>query len=150
MAIKLESIQIHRWTGLSTDTKPTEAPIGSTFYEYDTGKLFITYDGASWALFSPPMGHNKTGISDGRKTVSAAAAEALASSTLAKVVIITAETDNTGVIVVGGSTVVALLATRRGTPLFAGDSIVLEIDNLADVYLDTTVSGDGVTYTYLT
>ncbi len=39
--------------GLSTDTKPTEAanspiPAGSTFYEYDTGILFITYDGTSW------------------------------------------------------------------------------------------------------
>lgn len=39
--------------GLSTDTKPTEAanspiPSGSTFYEYDTGILFITYDGTNW------------------------------------------------------------------------------------------------------
>jgi hypothetical protein len=27
--------------GLSTDTKPTDCPSGSTFYELDTGKGFI-------------------------------------------------------------------------------------------------------------
>lgn len=97
------------------------------------------------------VGHDKTGIGDGRETVdSAGTAQAIASSTAAKVVIITAETDNTGVIVVGGSTVVASLSTRRGTPLLAGDSVTLEIDNLADVYIDSTVTGDGVTFTYLT
>ena len=96
------------------------------------------------------VGHDKTAIGDGRKTVTAAGTrEALAASTPAKLVIITAETDNTGLVVVGGSTVVAALATRQGTPLNAGDSITLEIDNLADVYLDVTVSDDGVTYTYL-
>ena len=95
------------------------------------------------------VGHDSTGIGDGRKTVTTAGtAEALAVSTAAKAVIITAETDNTGYVVVGGSTVVAALATRRGTPLNAGDSVTLEIDNLADIYLDVTVSGDGVTYIY--
>ena len=95
------------------------------------------------------VGHDKTGIDDGRKTVTTAGtAETLAVSTAAKAVIITAETDNTGYVVVGGSTVVAALATRRGTPLNAGDTVALEIDNLADIYLDATVSGEGVTYTY--
>ena len=95
--------------------------------------------------------HNISAIGDGRQTVTTAGTRvALASSTAAKIVIITAETDNTGVIVVGGSTVVAALATRRGTPLLAGDSVTLEVDDLADVNLDSTVSGDGVTYTYLT
>jgi hypothetical protein len=42
--------------------------------------------------------------------------------------------------------VVAALATRTGVPLNAGDSIVLQIDNLADVGLDSMVSGDGVTF----
>ena len=91
------------------------------------------------------------GIGDGRKTVATAAtAEALvAASTPAKYVIITAESDNTGVIVVGGSTVVAALATRRGIPLAAGKSMAFAVDDLADVYLDTTVNGDGVTFLYL-
>jgi len=61
-------------------------------------------------------------------------------------VAITAETDNTGVITVGGSAVVGALATRKGVPLAVGDSVTLPINNLSDVYLDTTVNGDGVTY----
>ena len=91
-----------------------------------------------------------TTIADGRTTVTTAGTRvALASSTACKQVTITAETDNTGIIVVGGSTCVAALATRRGTPLFPGDTLSLDIDNLADVFLDSTVSTDGVTYTYL-
>lgn len=88
-------------------------------------------------------------IGTGRKTVAIAGTrEALAASTTSKSVSITAETDNTGIIVVGGSAVVAVLATRQGTPLNAGDSISIDIDNLSKVNLDTTVNGDGVTYTY--
>ena len=95
------------------------------------------------------IGHDITTIGDGRKTVATAGTrEALAVSTPCKKVDITAETDNTGIIVVGGSTVVAALATRRGIPLYAGDTYSFEIDNLADIYIDTTVSGDGCTYTY--
>jgi len=96
-------------------------------------------------------GHDITGIANNRKVVTTAAtAVALAASTAAKYVVITAETDNTGVIVVGGSGVVAALATRQGTPLNPGASMGIPIDNLADVYIDSTVSGDGVTFTYLT
>lgn len=92
-----------------------------------------------------------TGIADGRTTVTTAGTRvALASSTTCKQVVITAETDNTGYVVVGGSTCVAALATRRGIPLSSGDSVALEIDNLADIYIDSTVNGDGVTYAYFT
>lgn len=91
-------------------------------------------------------------ITDGRKVVAAAAtAEALSSTRLGvSYIIITAETNNTGVVAVGASTVVAAEATRLGIPLNAGDSLSLGAVNLADVYLDVTVSGDGVTYLYLT
>lgn len=89
-------------------------------------------------------------IGDNRKVVaSAGTAEALAASTACKSVVITAETDNTGTISVGGSTVVAALGTRRGTPLGAGESVAIDIDNLSKVFIDATVTGDGVTYTYL-
>lgn len=91
-----------------------------------------------------------TAIGDGRKTVTAAGtAETLASSTACKSVVITALSTNTGTVVVGGSTVVASLSTRRGTPLLASESIVLDVDNLSKVYLDVTVSGEGVVYTYI-
>ncbi|WP_373078607.1 hypothetical protein [Zhongshania sp.] len=93
-----------------------------------------------------------TGISEGRKVVAAAGtAEALVpASTPCKHVIIAAETNNTGVIAVGGTGVVAAEATREGIPLSAGDPpLHLDVTDLADVHLDTTIAGDGVTFTYL-
>ena len=93
-----------------------------------------------------------TGIADGRKVVTTAGTRVdLNASQAAKQVILTAETDNTGLVVVGAAaTVVAAIATRRGIPLAAGDSLTLEIDNLADIGLDSTVSTDGVTFVYFT
>lgn len=98
------------------------------------------------------VGHNVTGLTDGRKVVaSAGTAVALAASTAAKAVEIIAETDNTGYIVVGASTVVAALATRRGKPLAAGESTgPIPCDNLAYHFIDATVTGDGVTFLYWT
>jgi hypothetical protein len=110
------------------------------------GMVVVNPDGSP--VFTPGAA---AGIADNRKVVAAAGTrEALASSTVCKKVLICAETDNTGVIVVGGSTVVATLATRKGIPLSPGDSVEISIDNLADVYIDSTVSGDGVTYIYFT
>lgn len=92
------------------------------------------------------------GIVDGRAVVTTAgtAVQITTTQTPISEVILTAETDNTGIVVVGGSTVVAALATRRGIPLSAGDSITLTINNLSRLYIDSTVSTDGVTYAYLT
>jgi hypothetical protein len=43
----------NRWIGLSTDTKPTSGiPVGATYLEYDTGKLYTTPDGSNWVLKS--------------------------------------------------------------------------------------------------
>jgi len=47
MAVLLETT-IKRFTGLSTDTKPTGVPAGSYFWTYDTNTLFKTYDGTNW------------------------------------------------------------------------------------------------------
>ncbi len=56
MTVIPNPISIHRYTGHSSDTKPTQAdPLGfapptnaSTFYEYDTRVLYITPDGTNW------------------------------------------------------------------------------------------------------
>lgn len=90
-------------------------------------------------------------VSDGRKVVATAGtAERLVSApTKARSVAITAETNNTGVVVVGGSTVVAAEATRRGFPLAAGASVSFDVNDLYSVFLDTTVNGDGVTFVAL-
>jgi len=94
-----------------------------------------------------------TTIKDGRKVVTTAGTRValVSSSTPAKYVILQAETDNAGVIAWGGVTVVATVLTRQGQALLAGDSSPwIPIDDLLDIYLDSTVSGDGVTYIYLT
>lgn len=119
--------------------------VDSTISGTITGTVAATQSG-TWNV-----GSNITGIANGRKTVtSAGTAEALAGSTSCKHVDITAETDNTGIVVVGGSGVIAALGTRQGTPLLAGDTYSIDIDNLADLFLDVTVSGDGVTFSYYT
>jgi len=97
------------------------------------------------------VSHDKTGIGHGVKTVTTALSdEALAASTAAKVVIIQAQTDNTSAVAIGATGVDATVATGNGILLYAGDTIVLEIDNLADVYVDALVSGEGVRYSYET
>jgi hypothetical protein len=97
------------------------------------------------------IGHGITGMADGVKTVTTAGTdEALAGSTACKKVDIQAQTDNTGLIAVGGSGVDATEATGTGIILYAGGTYSLEIDNLADIYIDATVSGEGVRYVYYT
>ena len=95
--------------------------------------------------------HNpvQTDVLEGRKEVATAGTREAISSTSVPVIFvdITAETNNTGVIVSGGNGVIATVATRVGTPLNAGDTTTLWYVDLKDVYLDTTVNTDGVTYT---
>jgi len=89
-------------------------------------------------------------VRDGRKTVAAAGtAEKIASThTACRKLTIMALLTNTDMVVVGGSTVVASAATRRGIPLSAGMSITLNVDDLQNVYIDAVVSGEGVSYIY--
>lgn len=70
----------------------------------------------------------------------------LSTSTLPiKYVIITANEANTGTIWVGGQTI----ASGRGRPLVPLQSEKIDIDYLSKIYIDSTVSGDGVTFTYV-
>lgn len=94
-------------------------------------------------------GPGTVALGQGVKTVAAAGTdEALASSTACRWVAVQAQTDNTGLIAVGTVGVDATIATGTGITLAAGDSITLEITNLAAIYIDATVTGDGVRYTY--
>jgi len=95
--------------------------------------------------------HDITGGADGVTTVSSAGTDVeLASSTVCKKVDIQAQTDNTGLIAVGFTGVDATEATGTGVILKSGDTYSLEINNLNLIYIDSTVSGDGVRYTYFT
>jgi len=107
----------------------------------------LALDSAGRLIVSPS--DSVTSIADGRKVVTTAGTSVtLVSSTQASnYVIVTAETDNTGIISVGGSTVIASLSTRRGTPLSPGDSVLIKTTDLINIYIDSTVNGDGVTFT---
>jgi hypothetical protein len=90
-----------------------------------------------------------TSVGDGRKTVTTAGTRvALSTTTSCKKVTIQALDTNTDAIVVGGSTVVAASATRRGIVLLPYNSFTISVDDLADIYIDSVVSGEGVTYLY--
>jgi hypothetical protein len=90
-----------------------------------------------------------TGLADGVKTVASAGTDvALASTTACKWVLVQAQTDNTGLIAVGATGVDATEATGTGYTLYPGDAVMVEIDNLADVFIDSTVSGDGVRFVH--
>jgi hypothetical protein len=69
-------------------------------------------------------------------------------------VIIEALETNQGQIVFGGKTVVAApgthaAPTRKGVALSAGASAVLDVNDISAVWIDATVSGDGVSWTLL-
>lgn len=84
-----------------------------------------------------------TTIYNGNKTVTSAGTRVtLASSQAVKSVVIKALIANTGVIYVGDGSV----ASTTGFVLAAGDTVTLDIANLATVNLDSSVSGEGVTY----
>lgn len=121
---------------------------------YQRVKVAAGADGAATDVSAAapfPVDQGYQGISNGRKVVTTAGtAVTLASSTTCRKVDIVAETDNTGYVVVGGSSVVASLSTRQGVPLGPGDTYTVYVTNLVNVYLDSTVSGDGVTFTYYT
>jgi len=90
-------------------------------------------------------------IVDGRKTVVAAgtAEKLVATATACRQVTITALLTNNDYVVVGSSTVVAASGTRRGIPLVAGQSITMDIDDVSKIYIDAVVTGEGVSFMYL-
>jgi len=91
------------------------------------------------------------GFGHGVKTVTTAGTDVvLSTSRSARWVIIQAQTDNTGVIAVGDAGVDATVATGTGVALAAGESISLPCEDLGTIYIDATVNGDGVRYTYIT
>tara|TARA_Y100000310_G_scaffold310544_1_gene355897 strand:+ start:4188 stop:4670 length:483 start_codon:yes stop_codon:yes gene_type:complete len=160
MAILQIGRDIPKYIGASTDTKPTETDpqdlespqVGSTFHEHDTSSLYITYDKTNWVVKSVGVGHIKTGINHGVNEIASAGTEEELKNTAtpAKVVFIQSQTDNTGLIAVGGSGVDATEASGAGVILLPGETVVIETADLQDIYIDATVSGEGVRYTYLT
>lgn len=93
--------------------------------------------------------HRILGGADGVTTVSSAGTDVVLKSDTSCVKIdIQAQTDNTGLIAVGFTGVDATEATGTGIILYAGDTYSLEVNNTNLIYIDATVSGEGVRYTY--
>lgn len=130
------------WDGATWDRAPGNSADGLLVNLGSNNDVTIT---------SGTVGHSSTGMAHGVKTIAAAGTdEAIAGSTAAKHIIIQAQTDNTGWCAVGGTGVDATIATGTGVLLGPGDSAPFNIDNLADVFVDCTVTGDGVRFTYET
>lgn len=91
---------------------------------------------------SPP-----NSITNGNKTVttSGTRVQLLPSTTNCKYVVITANVSNTGTIWVGGNTV----AAGTGHPLVALQYIKIDINDVSKIYIDSTVSSEGVSFIYV-
>ena len=89
-------------------------------------------------------------VGDGTKSVTTAGSAVQLSSTsvTCRKVWIQASSANTGVIVVGGSTVVAAEATRRGRALWPTQGDWFNVNNLNLLYIDSTVNGEKVNFYY--
>ena len=87
-------------------------------------------------------------IGDGTATVAVTGTAVQLPNVACKRAFIVAHEGNTGTLVIGGSTVVAALAGRRGRPLFATQGDWFNVSNLNLLYIDSTASGDKITYYY--
>ena len=85
-------------------------------------------------------------VGNGRTVVAVAGTQAaLAGSTAVKTVTIRAFVSNTGLIYVGTTGV----TSSNGFQLDASETVSLDIDNLSKIFLNAGVSGEGVSYIYL-
>jgi hypothetical protein len=90
-------------------------------------------------------------FNDGYKVVTTAGTRvALETDTsIVKEVTVIALLSNTSVVNVGDVGVVAATgATHRGAPLLSGDAVTFRHVALSDLYIDSRVDGEGVTYIY--
>jgi hypothetical protein len=74
-------------------------------------------------------------------------------SVAVKSITVTAFTNNTNPVTVGGPDVIGALATRKGVALAAGQTYRFESDevsDLGDVWVDCVTNGEGVTFIYVT
>lgn len=106
------------------------------------GNLRVTVGGSTFSSSS---------LGNGRKTVTTAGTPVAlaASSTPCSSVVITALHSNTGIVCVGGTGVVAASGTRTGIPLSVGQSVSLPASDIAHVFVDSVVDGEGVAFCYI-
>ena len=59
MTVYKLALKPERYIGDTSDDKPTNVPVGSTYFDRETGIMYICYDGTNWAIF------NNTNVSGG-------------------------------------------------------------------------------------
>lgn len=111
---------IQRYIGLSSDSKPTGVPVGSTFLEHDTDAIYITHDGGTtWVL---------KGLTPGTGAANLGKAEDAAHAS--------------------GDTGVQALAVRKDTAAALagadGDYAPLEVDASGRLHIAPAPANDGV------
>ena len=110
----------------------------------NTGNVTVIQNDAARTV-TGTVGHNIATIASGEMDVTTAGTALVLSATQAcKKVDIQAKITNTGKIYIGGTSV----DSDEGLELRRGDIYSLEIADLNDVYVDCSVSGEGVRYTW--
>lgn len=86
-------------------------------------------------------------LTNGRRTVAVpGTAVALASSATCAWVAVTALASNTDRVAVGGTGVLATAGSETGVQLVAGASVTIPTDDVASVFVDAVVGGEGVSF----
>lgn len=80
-----------------------------------------------------------------QSTVTAGTRVALKTTTSIKSVTVRAKSVNTGLIYVGSVAV----TSSNGFQLSPSETVSLDVDDLAKVYIDSAINGEGVTFIYL-
>lgn len=90
------------------------------------------------------------GLYSGRQVVTTAGTAVPLSATKERCenITIIAESDNSGIISVGDASVVAAEGSQRGAILTPLGSLSVKVGDLSKIYIDATVSGDGVSIAY--
>ena len=90
------------------------------------------------------------GLYSGRQVVTSAGTPVQLSATSERCesITIVAESDNTGLIAVGDASVVAAEGSQQGAVLTPLGSLTVKVGDLSKLYIDATVSGDGVSFSY--
>ena len=83
-------------------------------------------------------------VGEGTKTITTTGTAVQLPNNACKRVFVQAKSDNSGIVVIGGSAVVAAVGTRKGLALYKTQGQWFYVDNTNLLYADSTSSGDVV------
>ena len=121
--------------------------LGSTFFEWDTSELF-TFSPTGWVdkigqvAGSMQLSGSNVPLSGQKNVTTAGTRVPLGTTQKYKEINIIAKDTNTGYIYVGNSTV----DSTNGAILPKGGYVTLQFIDIADVYIDSSVNGEGVSW----